>query len=146
MKVHSFTRLCLFTLGISLLFLQCSSPKVVLQTMEGSLVQHYIPVVIGLDNPVLEVDFKSATEQELKHIQISIAGNEAMESIQVRQIVGEEKVPIAALMEVSSLNTIQINRTLAPGEHRFLISVVPQEGASLLEKLEVGVPEVLLEN
>ena len=146
MKIKTFSLLFLATLCASTLFLQCSSPKVVLQTTEGRLIQHNIPVVIGLDNPVLEVAFESATEQELKHIQVSIAGNEAMESIQVRQIVGEEKVPIAALMEVSSLNTIQINRTLAPGEHRFLISVVPQEGASLLQKLEVGVPEVLLEN
>lgn len=146
MKLTSFTRSCLFNLGISLLFLQCSSPKSVVQTIDGQLIQHYVPVVIGLDNPVLEVVFVTETEQEFTHIQVSIAGNEAMESIQVRQIVGEEKVPIAALVEVSSLNTIQINRTLAPGEHRFLISVVPEEGASLLDKLEVGVPEILLEN
>jgi sialidase-1 len=146
MKLTSFTRLCLFTLVISLLFFQCSSPKSVVQTTEGQLFQQYIPVVVGLDNPVLEVRFETDTEQELKHIQVSIAGNEAMESIQVRQIVGEEKVPIAAMMEVSSLNTIQINRTLPSGSHSFLISVVPEEGASLLEKLEVGVPEVLLEN
>src|SRR5690554_6265344 len=146
MKIRSFSLLCLTTLCASLLFLQCSSPKAVLHTTEGRLIQHFIPVVIGLDNPVLEVMFATETEQEFTHIQVSIAGNEAMESIQVRQIVGEEKVPIAALVEVSSLNTIQINRTLAPGEHRFLISVVPQEGASLLDKLEVGVPEILLEN
>ena len=146
MKIKSFSLLGLATLCASVLFLQCSSPKAVLQTMEGRLIQHYIPVVIGLDNPVLEVRFKTDTEQELKHIQVSIAGNEAMQSIQVRQIVGEEKIPVAALMEVSSLNTIQINSRLAPGEHRFLISVVPQEGASLLEKLTVGVPEILLEN
>ena len=146
MKFNSFSRFCLVTLAVSGLILQCSGPKSVLQTTEGRLAQHYIPVVIGLDNPVLEVMFETETEQELKHIQVSITGNEAIESIQVRQIVGEEKVPIAALMEVSTLNTVQINRSLAPGEHRFLISVVPQEGASLLEKLEVGVPEILLEN
>src|SRR5690606_15547649 len=89
MKLTSFTRSCLFTLGISLLFLQCSSPKSVVQTIDGQLIQHYVPVVIGLDNPVLEVVFVTEKEQEFKHIQVSIAGNEAMESIQVRQIVGE---------------------------------------------------------
>src|SRR5690554_1275691 len=102
MKLTSFTRSCLFTLGISLLYLQCSSPKSVVQTIEGQLIQHVIPVVIGLDNPVLEVMFATETEQELKHIQVSIAGNEAIESIQVRQIIDEEKVPLAAMLEVSS--------------------------------------------
>src|SRR5690606_19862083 len=139
-----FNTYCLAAFVAVLAFVQCSSPKPVLQTTEGRLIQHYVPVVIGLDNPVLEVVFETQEEQQLKHIQVSLAGNEAMESIQVRQIVGEEKVPIAAMMEVTALNTIELNRNLNPGEHRFLISVVPKEGASLLEKLEVGVPEVLL--
>jgi len=150
MKIYSGSLLRLVTVGASLLFLQCSSHKAVLQTTEGSLIQHYIPVVIGLDNPVLEVAFETETEQELKHIQVSLAGNEAMESIQVRQLLGEGKeekqVPLAAMMEVTEFNTILINRTLPAGRHRFLISVVPKEGASLLDKLEVGIPEILMEN
>lgn len=146
MKAISLARLCLFTLALPLLFLQCSSPKSIVKTTDGRMIQHFVPVVIGLDNPVLEVAFETTEEQQLKHIQVSLSGNEGMQSIQVRQIIGEERVPIAAMMEVSSLNTIQINRMLPPGEHRFLISVVPQQGASLLDKLEVVVPEIVLEN
>lgn len=150
MKINSLSLLCLTTLGTSLLFLQCSSPTAVLQTTEGNITQHYIPVVIGLDNPVLEVAFDTEAERELKHIQVSLAGNEEIESIQVRQLLGEGKeekrVPIAAMVDVTALNNIQVNQTLPAGSHRFLISVVPKEGASLLDKLEVGIPEILLEN
>src|SRR5690554_5958303 len=123
MKTLNLSLLCLTIACALLLFLQCSSPKTVLQITEATLTQHYIPVVIGLDNPVLEVVFDTEVEQELKHIQVSLAGNEEMESIQVRQLLGEgkeeEKVPIAAMVKVSELNTIQINRTLSPGRHRF---------------------------
>lgn len=133
-----------------LLFIRCSSQQPVLQSTEAILEQHYVPVVIGLYNPVLEVAFDTDQEQELKHLQVSLEGNEDMEGIQVHQVMGEgeeeTKVPIAAMVDVSILNTIQINKVLPAGSYRFLISINPKENASLLDKLEVGIPEILLEN
>lgn len=148
MKYLKSTYHCLIIATLLVMLTDCSSPQAVMKSTEARLQQNYIPVVIGLYNPVVELAFHTDREQELRHIQVSLAGNEEMEGIQIHQILGsgeeEQTVPIAAMIGITAQNTVQINKVLPAGSYRFVVSVMPKEEASLLQKLEVGVPEILL--
>lgn len=147
-------RICLGIIGIFLLFSECKSPKnplqIVHQTNKITVKQHYIPVIKGLNNEVLELSIELIRPQELKEIQVALKGNEGLEGILVHQLKGEgdqeQKLPLAAMVEVGTLNNIKINKVFPEGKHRLRISVRPKEDASLLEKITLGIPQILLGN
>lgn len=138
----------------SLLLIQCKSPLNMLQIVHQKYgitqTQHFVPVLIGVNNEVLELSLELSTEQELKEIRVSLKGEEALEGIQVHQLIGEgeeiQKIPIAAMSAVETMNNIEIHKTLPAGKHRFMISIMPKEEASLLEKITVGISKIDLGN
>lgn len=135
-----------------LLFNGCKSPlpsiQVVHQTQKIRLSQQYIPVLKGVDNLVLELSLDLTGPVELKEIQIDIKGNEAIEGILIHQLMGEgdqeQKIPLAAMVELKPINYISIDKKLTDGIHRFSISLIPKPEASLLEKINVDIPEITL--
>ena len=129
----------------------CKSQQPLSNQNEARLTQHYIPVLKGTNNDILELVVDLDVTGMLKEMQISVTGEEGLLSgVQVYQLIGEgdqqQKLPVAAMGEAGTLNTIEINKELAEGSHRFLISVIPNPDASLYEKFEVNVPNLVLEN
>lgn len=128
----------------------CKSQQPVAIQSEARLIQHYIPVLTGANNDVLELEVDLDAVGVLQEIQVSVAGEEGLLSgVQVYQLAGEgeqeQKIPVAAMGAAGPLNTIEINKELAEGTHRFLISVIPNSEASLSEKFEVNVPSLVLD-
>lgn len=137
---------------VSLLLSGCKDSlqliQVVHQTQRVTVRQHYIPVLRGVDNYVLELNLDLSAPMELRNIQVDLKDNGAIEGILIHQLSGEEgqeqKIPMAAMVEVGSANNLNIDKTLTEGMHRFSISVIPKAEASLLEKVSVEIPEVTL--
>src|SRR5690554_4118760 len=124
------------------LFYACKSQQPLPSQSEARLIQHYVPVLTGANNDILELVVDLDAIGMLKEMQISVTGEEGLLSgIQVYQLVGEgeqeQKLPVAAMGEAGKSNIIEINKELTEGSHRFLISVIPSPDASLYEKFEV---------
>src|SRR5690554_5772232 len=128
----------------------CKSQQPVAIQSEARLIQHYIPVLKGANNDILELSVDLDAVGVLQEIEISVAGEEGLlTGLQVYLLMGEgeeeQKLPLAAMGEAGALNTLEINKELAEGTHRFLISVIPNPEASLTEKFEVNVPTLVLD-
>ena len=146
-SIRSWTAIVL----IALLFSACKSQQQIPSQTEARLIQHFIPVLKGANNDVLELVVDLDAVGMLREMQISVAGEEGLlNGIQVYQLIGEgeqeEKLPVAAMGEAGPSNTIEINKQLTEGTHRFLISVIPNPDASLNEKFEVNVPSLFFDN
>src|SRR5680860_801091 len=146
-----------FWLGLvisSQFLIQCKGPLNVIQIVHQKYgitqTQHFIPVITGVYNEVLELSLDLSTEQELKEIQVSLKGEEALEGIQVHQLVGEgeemQKIPIAAISGAEAINIIQVRKALPAGRHRFMISIIPKAEATLLKKITVDISKIELGN
>jgi sialidase-1 len=153
MKIKLFLKSRVGLAFFTLLLIQCKSLDVfhiVHQHKDITLEQHYIPVLTGANNEVLELSIEIPVEKNLKEIQVSLQGEELLEGIRIYQISGKgeerQKIPVAAKAAAETMNNIQIRKFLPEGKHQFLISIIPKEGASLLKKVRIGVPEIILGN
>lgn len=137
-----------------LIFTGCSGPNSLVQIVHQNygitVKQHYIPVLTGFNNEVLELSLDLSEGKTLREINVALQGEEALEGIQIYRLVeeGEKtgKIPIAAMQPVENLNRIQTHTKLAEGKHRFLISVRPKKEADLLTKIAVEIPKIVLGN
>ncbi len=88
-------------------------------------------IQLGEYNEIAELKLNLSKDHFLKEVKLMVDSQDTLQSLRVYQMVesgsGWEKLPIAALNEVTGDVIVYLDKNLPAGEHTFLVSIYPKE-------------------
>ncbi|MBS9525036.1 hypothetical protein KIH41_10645 [Litoribacter ruber] len=86
---------------------------------------------LGEYNEIAELKLNLTKDHFLKEVKLNVSSQDTLQSLRVYQMVesgtGLQKLPIAALNEVTGEIVVYLDKDLSAGEHTLVVSIYPKE-------------------
>jgi sialidase-1 len=133
---------------IFFMFSECKNAEKLGQEPHVTSTQHYIPLIRGEQNSVVQLTMELKEAGKLNAISLEIENEEIIDSLYVF-IKGEEgklsgKEPIAGLTNLKKSLQVDTDLSLDSGKHHLWITIVPKRKADLLERINVNFKSITL--